>query len=120
MSVRRCPSCLAVVPAGEVLADSYDLVCPACQQPLQLSAASHDLSIAAGLVAAWAVWHFMTKYAGGGMLGWVLPIVCAYLALSVVSPLVLILSGDLRLRAVAPVHAETAPAAGHGAGGAHH
>jgi hypothetical protein len=54
------------------------------------------------------------------MLGWLLPLVYGFLALSFVAPLVLMLTADLRLKPeeALPVMAHEEPAAGHGGG--HH
>ncbi len=52
------------------------------------------------------------------MLGWVLPIVYAFLALSIVSTLTLMLLADLRLKADSPKPVEVA--AETGLGSSHH
>ncbi len=120
MAIRRCPYCLTVVPAGAVVAHSYDLVCPGCQRPLEIAGVSRNLAIAAGLAAGTAVYFFAARRSGGEMLGWLLPLVYGFLALSIVAPLILMLTGDLRLKAevALPVMADEQPAAGHGGG--HH
>ena len=123
MAIRRCPYCLTVVPAGQVVAYSYDLVCPGCQRPLEISPASRDIAEALGLAAAAIVWFWTTRsWQAQTTLGWVLPIVYAFLALSIVSTLIWMLSADLRLRADAPKPVEFAAEAGQGThhGGSHH
>lgn len=124
MAVRKCPYCLASVSAGEVLAHSNDLACPGCRRPLEISALSRNIAIAAGLVAGWAVWHLAVKSTAGNLLSWVLPVVYAFLAFSIVAPVILIVSGDLSLRELSPapteVSADASQGGGHGAGGAHH
>ncbi len=117
MAIRKCPYCLTVAPAGAVVAYSNDLVCAGCQRPLEIAPISRDLAVAAGLAAGAAIYSLASKHAGGEMLGWLLPLVYGFLALSVVAPLVLMLSADLRLKSFeappAAVHEE--PAADHGA-----
>ena len=123
MAIRRCPYCLAVVPAGPSVAYSDELICPGCRRPLEISSASRDVAEALGLAGAAIVWFGTTKsWLSQTALGWVLPMVFAFLALSVVSTLSLMLSADLRLRADAPKPVEVAAEAGHGAhhGGSHH
>jgi LSD1 subclass zinc finger protein len=114
---------LTKVPVGPAVAYSDDLICPGCRRPLQISPASRDVAEALGLAAAAITWYAVTRsWLAQTVLGWVLPIVFAVLALSVVSTLVLMFSADLRLREVVPQPVEVAAEAGHGAhhGGSHH
>jgi LSD1 subclass zinc finger protein len=123
MAIRRCPYCLTKVRVGPAVAYSDDLICPGCRRPLEISSASRDVAEALGLAAAAVVWYATTRsWLAQTTLGWVLPIVYAFLALSIVSTLVLMLSADLRLRADAPKPVEAAAEAGHGThhGGSHH
>jgi hypothetical protein len=122
MAVRKCPSCLTTIPAGEVAAFSNDIECPGCRQPLEISPLSRNIAVMAGLVAAAGVYHWAARPdAADSLLGWVTPIVYAFLALSVVAPLVLMATADLRLKAASDItptaHAEAA--ASHGPAGAH-
>lgn len=125
MAARQCPNCLAIVPPTKISAYSNALVCPACGKPLQISAFSRNLAAFIGLTVGALVWRFFTSYYAdqSSALGWVLPIVFAYLAVSVVQSLVLMVSADLRLKDLAEPAAAEAPAAhsaeGGGAGGAH-
>ncbi len=120
MAIRKCPYCLAVVLAGAVVARSYDLVCPGCQRPLEIATVSRNLAVAVGLAAGAAIYCFAAKKSGGEMLGWLLPLLYGFLTLSIVTPLVLMLTADLRLKSVeaVPTMAHEEPAAGHGGG--HH
>lgn len=124
MAARKCPYCLTVVPAGQVVAYSDDLICPGCQRPLEIAPVSRDIAEVLGLAAAAIVWHWAARsWQAQTSLGWVLPIVYAFLALSIVSTLILMFSADLRLKADSPKLAEVAPEAGHGplhSGGLHH
>jgi hypothetical protein len=123
MAVRKCPSCLTTVPAGRVAALSNDIECPGCGQPLEISPLSRNIAVVAGLAAAASVYYWATRPdAADSPLGWALPIVYAFLALSVVAPLVLMATADLRLKAasdIAPTaHADAA--ASHSPAGGHH
>jgi hypothetical protein len=97
MAVRKCPQCLAVVSAASSAAYSDGIECPRCKAQLEVSPASRYIATLAGLVAAGVVWRVAGK--PGGMLGWVLPLLYALLAFSIVAPLVLMLTADLRRKA---------------------
>ena len=119
MAVRKCPYCLVTVPAGRVLAYSNDLECPGCGRPLEISPVSRYLSIWVALAAGAAVWYRAARPAPADEgLAWVLPVVYAFLAFSVVAPLLLILTGDLRLKSAEP--APLGPATYHGPPVAYH
>src|SRR3984885_15416573 len=118
MSARQCPNCMAFVPAGQIVAYSYDLVCPNCQHPLEIAAVSQYLSAFAGLGAGAVVWWLASaRYSNeSGALSWVLPMLYSYLAFSVVAPLALILTADLKLKPLDAVDAQygtSAPAPAH-------
>jgi hypothetical protein len=100
MAARQCPSCGAVLPAGRVVADSYDLVCATCQHALGISDLSRNLAAFAGLVAGAIAWWMVTlRFASPpGALDWVWPVFLAYLAASVVAALTLMLAANLELR----------------------
>jgi hypothetical protein len=100
MSTRQCPNCFAFLPPGQIVAYSYDLVCPSCQHPLEISALSRNLPAYAGLVAGAIVWWLASAHYSGqpGGLGWVLPLLLSYLAFSIVAPLVLMFTADLTLK----------------------
>jgi hypothetical protein len=112
---RKCPHCFAVFPAKKLLAYSNDLECPSCGTPLEISALSRNVSCFVGLVCAAIVWrasaaHYRTH---PGALGWALPVLFSYLTYSVAAPLMLILTGDLRLRPARPVPDAAVPRAAH-------
>ncbi len=122
MAVRKCPYCLAVVPASQVVVYSNDLECPGCRRPLEVARVSRYVSVWLGLAAGAAVWYWDARSTGNEELGWVLPVVYAFLAFSIVASVVLMLTGDLRLKSADAVR-EAAPStadAGHGASGPHH
>jgi hypothetical protein len=98
------------LPAGKVVAYSNDLVCENCGKWLEISDGSRYLASFAALIPAVIVWWATSKhYANDSWaLAWVLPIVFSYFAFSLVAPLVLALTADLRFRTVqaTPVHQE--------------
>jgi hypothetical protein len=104
MAARQCPSCAATVPAGRVVADSYDLVCATCQHPLGISDLSRNLAAFAGLVAGAIAWWIVTwRFASQpGALDWVWPVFLAYIAASAVAALTLMLAANLELRSGDP------------------
>jgi hypothetical protein len=111
MAVRKCPQCMAVIPAGEALAYSNSIECPGCKKKLTVSDASRFLATLAGLLAAVLVWRMVGNM--HGMLGWVKPVLVGFLTFSIVTPLALAFLADLRLKPEEPVY-EAAPASGHG------
>lgn len=120
MAIRKCPVCLTRLSAVDVVAHSYDLVCPTDGRTLEVSRISRNLSIFAGLAAGYGVWFYSSQSAGGHQaLGWVFPILFAVIAFGIVAPVILMLTADLSLKAeVAVAAAETS---GHGdSGHGHH
>ena len=98
--------------AGRVAAYSDTLECANCKTPLEVSLGSRVVATTLGLLAAWLVW-WLTR-SSSGMLGWVLPMVCAFCAYSVVAPLALMFMADLVTRKALPVAEAAQTAAGHG------
>lgn len=121
MAIRTCPLCMAKVSAGEAVAYSDGMECPGCKTRLEVSAASRMLATTLGLLAAALVWRLTRSSAG--VLGWVLPVVYSFLAFSVVAPLFLMATADLRVKTAEPPLepvVEHASAAGHGHTSANH
>jgi hypothetical protein len=119
-SIRCCPICMAVVPAGKVVAHTDDLVCDGCGKPLEIASGSRDLAVFAGVLAGAIGWWLGAHSAQSGTaLGWALPVVYAVLAFGAVTPAVLMLSADLRIREVSAIPQSVA-AALPDAHGAHH
>jgi hypothetical protein len=104
MAARQCPNCGAAIPAGIVAADSYDLVCASCQQPLGISEFSRNVAAFAGLAAGAIGWWIATlRFADqSGALSWVWPVFLSYLVASAVAALTLMLAANLELRTVNP------------------
>jgi hypothetical protein len=107
-----CPKCQTVVPAGEIVARTNDLVCPGCGEQLEVSGFSRNLAAFAGLAVGALIWKFSAAHysSSASALGWVLPIVYGYLALSISSPIFLILLGDLELKPYQEAFPHEAPA----------
>ena len=107
MAIRICPLCMGKVPAEDVAAYSDTLSCPHCRKPLEVSRPSRLITTLIGLLAACVVYRFTRG--SEGLLGWVLAMVCAVLTWGIVTPLLLMLTADLRIRADQP-DAEAVPA----------
>jgi hypothetical protein len=123
VAIRTCPYSLTKISAVSVVTRSYDLVCPGCQRPLEISRISRNIAEFAGLAAGAIAWYWGTGAAGSHQaLGWVFPIMYAILAWGIVSSLVVMLTADLSLKPEPPaaeIQAQAEPAAGaHGSG--HH
>jgi|ERR1700677_425841 hypothetical protein len=116
-SIRACPICMAVVPAGKVVAHTNDLVCDGCGKPLEISAGSRDIAVYVGFLAALLSWWLGVRSASASVLGWALPVVYAVLVFGAVTAAVLMMFADLRIRDVstAPPSAPAALPASHGA-----
>lgn len=116
-SIRCCPICMAMMPAGKVVAHSNDLVCDGCGKPLEIARGSRNLAVFVGLAAGAVSWWLAAHSAPrGSALGWALPVVYAVLAFGAVTPAVLMLAADLRIKEVSAVDhsAAAAPANGRG------
>jgi len=100
VTARTCPKCLKEVPAGEIVARTNSLTCPGCNEQLEVSGFSRNLAAFAGLAVGALVWKFSAAFFSStpSTLGWLLPIVFGYLALSISSPIFLYLLGDLQLK----------------------
>lgn len=121
MAARQCPNCLTLIPATKISAYSNALVCPACGKPVAISAFSRNLAAFIGLAVAALVWRALSSYYmdHSNPLGWLLPIVFAYLSLSFVQAAVLMLTADLRLKDLAELSPAPAGDAAHAAHGGH-
>ena len=117
MAVRKCPSCLTVVPAGLVLAYSDNIVCPTCKAELTIWNGSRLLASLAGVLAGVLVWQ-LTSSAISGALAWTLPVLYSFLAFGAVSALVLMVIADLRPQLIQstalPVMVQPVPTTGGG------
>ena len=117
MAARMCPLCSTKVPAGCVVAHTDGMDCPGCKARLEVSFGSRFLATTAGLLVGALVCRWTPATAGAaGLLGWVKPMLFAFLAFSFATPLVLIFIADLRVRtAEVPAEPVALPHAGsHG------
>ena len=122
MAVRTCPHCKTEISAPQAAARSNDIECPKCGARLEVSQGPRTISSLAGLAAG--VIAYRLSSGSTTDLGSVLPALYSILAFGIVSPLVLVLTANLRNAPAVPVaepsHASSP--AGHGAGdqGGHH
>ncbi len=117
MAIRTCPLCMTKVSAGRVVAYTDGMECSGCKTQLEVSQGSRLLATTVGLLAGALVWR-LTRFSGG-TLGWVLPMVYAFLAFSIVSPLFLMATADLRSKP-AEALTEQPPVPAHSPGEGHH
>ena len=123
MPVLTCPYSLTKIPAVTVVTRSYDLVCPSCGKPLEISRISRNIAAIFGLIAGAVAWYLATGESQSHQaLGWVFPVVYAILAYGIVAPVVLMLTADLSLKSephAAEIHAHAEPASGGHTSGHH-
>jgi len=123
VAVRVCPHCKTEISAPEAAARSNDIVCPNCGTRLEVAPGARTISTLAGMAAGAVAWKL--SIGGTGDLGGVLPTLYAFLAFGIVSPLVLMLTANLRNAPALPAPLPTAAGgpSGHGSsdpGGGHH
>lgn len=117
MAIRICPLCMGKNSAGAVVAYSDTLSCSRCEAPLEVARPSQLITTTVGLLAAFLMYRLTRN--SQGPLGWVLPMVYAILTWGIVTPLVLMLTADLRVRAAEP-YTETRLPPASGAHAVHH
>lgn len=121
MAARTCPSCFTKIPRTTIVAHSYDLVCPGCGRPLEISRISRNLAVFVALVIATAMAYVAALRAPHHhVLGWLSPFLHAIVFYGVTAALVLIYAADLSLKAEPDVqhHARADEQhGGHGASG---
>jgi uncharacterized membrane protein YhhN len=92
---RACPICFVKLSRSAVLSRSYELTCPRCHAPLELSRYSRLLASLIGFLIALLVFHLSLPHTGAN---WVLRPVAVLLAFSLGSALLLFFVADLVLR----------------------
>ncbi len=92
---RACPICFAKISRFLALSHSYDIICPTCRSPLELSRYSRLLSSFLGFLAALLVFHLPLVPTGAN---WVLRLVAVFLAFGFGSALLLFFAADLVVR----------------------
>lgn len=120
MVIRKCPQCLTKISPGMAAALSDSIVCPGCKAPLEVAGATRHLAIWAGLLAGTFKYVAIKSFLplDEMSLGWLLPVVAAFLTFSFTAALITMFA-DLRNRAPQPEPA-AAHSAGHGHAGGHH
>ena len=110
MAARTCPYCLTKIPAVTIIVHSYDLVCPGCDRPVEISRISRNIAAFCGLIAG-TIGAYM-GYQGAiqhhHSIGFVLPVTHAVVFYGVVAAVILLLTADLSLKGephAAPSHA---------------
>jgi hypothetical protein len=111
MAASKCPMCLKAVPAGFVVAYTNGMDCPGCGQRLEVSLGSRYLASLAGIGAGVLAWRQSDPTQGE--MGFAAAVLWTFLAYSAVTPLVLMLIADLRVKAEEPLAATAAQAGGH-------
>jgi hypothetical protein len=113
MAARKCPMCLQAVAPGHVVAYSDGMECPGCGRRLEVSLGSRYLASLAGIAAGVLAWQRSDP--ARGEMGFAAAVLWAFLAYSVVAPLVLMVIADLRVKEEEPVaEPAQAPATAHG------
>jgi len=117
MAARKCPQCLTLISMGHAAAFTDRIECPSCKSVLEVAVISRHLAIWAGLLAGVLAWRLTAG--GAGTFAWVVPVVLAFLAYSLVAAIGTMFTADLRLRPSEPV-AEPIGDSGHGHVGGNH
>jgi hypothetical protein len=117
VAVRICPHCKTEITAANAAAYSNSIECPQCKARLEVAPGSRTISTLCGLAAASIAWRLSSGSAGD--LGAVLPTLYAFLAFGAVSPLVLMLTGNLCNAPALPSPEPAHVADAHGASGHH-
>ena len=92
---RVCPMCFTGISRFAVLTCSYDITCPTCRSPLELSRQSRLLDSLVGLLVALFVFHMHLPHTGAN---WVLCPVATILAFCFGSALLVFFAADLVVR----------------------
>jgi len=93
---RKCPLCFVRIPWTATLVYSYEISCPACHAPLELSRFTRIFGAFGGVAGA-----FVALYLGHGIfhsLFWATPIVAAIAGFGFASALCVLIAGDLVVR----------------------
>ncbi len=93
---RTCPLCFVRVPWTTALAHSYEISCPACHTPLELSRFTRVASALGGIVGAFVAVHLFRGMFHRSL--WATSIMAAILAFGFVSALCAMIAGDLVVR----------------------
>lgn len=92
---RACPICFTRLSLFLVLTCSYDITCPTCRSPLELSRQSRLFASLAGFLVALLAFHIHLPHNGAS---WILCLVFTFLAFCFGSALLLFFAADLVVR----------------------
>jgi hypothetical protein len=92
---RACPICFTQISRFLALTCSYDITCPTCRSPIELSRQSRLLSSLVGFLVALFVFHLHLPHTGAN---WILRLVATVLAFCFSSVLLLFFAADLVVR----------------------
>ena len=95
---RACPICFTRLSRFAVLTCSYDITCPTCRSPLELSRQSRLLDSLVGFLLALFVFHIHLPHTGAN---WILRVVLTVLAFCLGSVLLLFFAADIVVRPTA-------------------
>ena len=93
---RKCPLCFVRIPWKATLAHSYEITCPACHAPLEISRFTRIFGAFGGIAGGFAALHFSQ-----GILYewfWAFPVVAAIFGYGSASALFVLIAGDLIVR----------------------
>jgi hypothetical protein len=96
MANRACPLCFTRVPRMLVLCQSYELECPACHTPLEVSRGTRVLSAAVGLLLGFSAVELMPSLSATAV--WTLQVVVGSVAFGVGAAALLFFFSDLVVR----------------------
>lgn len=93
---RKCPLCFVRIPWTATLAHSYEITCPACHAPLELSRFTRIFGAFGGIGGALVAVHLGQGIFHGK--AWVWPVVAAILGYAGASAVFVLIAGDLVVR----------------------
>ena len=93
---RKCPLCFVRIAWTETLARSYEITCPACHAPLELSRFTRNFGAFGGVAGALVALYLGHEIFHGRF--WLLPVVAAVLGYAGSSAISVLIAGDLVVR----------------------
>ena len=92
---RACPICFTRISRFVVLTSSYEITCPTCHSPLELSRQSRLLDSLFGFLVALVVFYLPLPHSG---VNWLLRLVITFLAFCFGSAFLLFYAADIVVR----------------------
>lgn len=96
MRKRKCPLCFVRIPWTATLAYSYEITCPACHAPLELSRFTRIFGGFGGIAGAFIALRLGQGFFHGWF--WAMSVVAAILGYGIASALCVLIAGDLMVR----------------------